>query len=369
MERLNWHLADQLSRFFDVLVVGPSGSRKLAPPSVQIAEAPLRPLPKFLISALWIAWRKSRKWRPDLVIAGSGLTAPLALLVARICKASSLAYVHGLDVALPNRAYRMAWLPFLRKMDCVIANSSATAALAIANRVDPARVRIVHPGVEIEERPAEISETAALRAHHKLGNVPLLVSVGRLTTRKGLREFVSKSLPEIVAVHPDVVLLVIGGAPSDALHARGQTLESIQSVATQHGVGANVRFLGTVADRASLNVIYRAAVAHVFPVRDIPDDPEGFGMVAIEAAAQGVPTVAFATGGVVDAVSDGVSGRLVPPDDYAAFSGAVVEMLDHARELSESCRRFSQDFSWTNFGNRLAEIANAAPTASERNED
>lgn len=45
--------------------------------------------------------------------------------------------------------------------------------------------------------------------------------------------------------------------------------------------------------------------------------PENFGMVAIEAAAHGLPTVAFATGGIVDAVKDGVSGYLVESNNYA----------------------------------------------------
>src|SRR3546814_16851853 len=64
-------------------------------------------------------------------------------------------------------------------------------------------------------------------------------------------------------------------------------------------------FLGTITVDALLSVVYKAASAHIFPVREIPGDPEGFGMVAVEAAAHGVPTIAFATGGIVDAVAEG----------------------------------------------------------------
>src|SRR3546814_9445927 len=53
MERLNWHLADQLSRFAEVRMIGPSGSASLAPSSVQVRESPLRPLPNFLVHAQW----------------------------------------------------------------------------------------------------------------------------------------------------------------------------------------------------------------------------------------------------------------------------------------------------------------------------
>src|SRR3546814_14642360 len=72
MERLNWHLADQLSRFAEVRMIGPSGSASLAPSSVQVSESPLRPLPHFLVHAQWNALKEARKWRPDVVLAGRG---------------------------------------------------------------------------------------------------------------------------------------------------------------------------------------------------------------------------------------------------------------------------------------------------------
>src|SRR3546814_11637877 len=63
MERLNWHLADQLSRFAEVRMLGPSGSARLAPSSVQVSESPLRPLPHFLVHAQWNALTEARKWK------------------------------------------------------------------------------------------------------------------------------------------------------------------------------------------------------------------------------------------------------------------------------------------------------------------
>src|SRR3546814_3074171 len=99
--------------------------------SVQVSESPLRPLPHFLVHAQWNALKESRKWRPDVVLAGSGLTAPLALLAARACIATAAAYVHGLDVAIRNSLYRATWLPTLRRMDRVIANSQSTASMTV----------------------------------------------------------------------------------------------------------------------------------------------------------------------------------------------------------------------------------------------
>jgi phosphatidylinositol alpha-1,6-mannosyltransferase len=77
MERLNWHMAEELAKVADVRVVGPEGSAKLAPVGVEVREAPLRPLWKFLLRARALARREARIWKPNLVLAGSGLTAPL----------------------------------------------------------------------------------------------------------------------------------------------------------------------------------------------------------------------------------------------------------------------------------------------------
>jgi phosphatidylinositol alpha-1,6-mannosyltransferase len=240
----------------------------------------------------------------------------------------------------------------LRHADRVIANSKATALLARQIGVPEDRIGIVHPGVEISEVGPDPAAIRKFRTDLDLGDRPLMLSVGRLSARKGLREFVVNALPAIVKTRPDVMLLIIGGSPADALHAEAQTPESIRDAAREAGVEANLRVLGVIDD-ARLGAAYRAAALHVFPVRQIPADPEGFGMVAIEAASHGLPTVAFATGGVVDAVADGRSGRLVPPGRYDLFAQAVLELLASDRQWAHACREFARQFAWPEFAKAL----------------
>jgi len=366
MERLNWHMAEELAKVADVRVVGPQSSAAVAPDGIDVREAPLKPLWRFLLRAQNLARREAASWRPDIVLAGSGLTAPLAWLAARACGARTAVYVHGLDVAVKHPLYRALWLPAIRRMDVVIANSRPTATLCRQIGVAAEHIAIVHPGVELpadeypnglrseplshRERGRGEGSANDFRQHHGLGNRPILLSVGRLSTRKGLREFVTQALPRIVAAHPDVMLLVIGDAPKQALHAQAQTPESILAVANAAGVGGHLRFLGVITDYAKLVVAYRAADVHVFPVREIPGDPEGFGMVAVEAAVHGLPTVAFATGGIVDAVAEGRSGRLVVSGDYVGFADAVAQTLAERDGLREPSIAFAQQFAWPAFG-------------------
>jgi phosphatidylinositol alpha-1,6-mannosyltransferase len=351
MERLNWHMAEELAKVAEVRVIGPEGSSALAPAGIAVRETPVKPLWKFLWRARALARREAKAWRPDIVLAGSGLTAPIARSAARTCGAKTAVYVHGLDVAVRHPAYRAIWIPALRRMDRVIANSRATSGLCRDIGIDPTRIGVVHPGVDIPDDGSSQAQYANdFRQRNQLGNRPLLLSVGRLSSRKGLREFVAQSLPRIVETHPDAVLLIVGDAPKDALYAQTQTPESIRAVAEQAGMADNLRFLGTITDYQELGAVYRAADVHVFPVREIPGDPEGFGMVAIEAAAHGLPTVAFATGGIVDAVADGRSGRLVASGDYASFAVAVSQTLVQRDALRGSCIDFAQGFAWPTFG-------------------
>ncbi|RUL62278.1 glycosyltransferase family 1 protein [Dyella dinghuensis] len=353
MERLNWHMAEELAKHADVIVIGPQGAAAMAPQGVRVREVPLRPLWRFIFSAAMMTLREAREFLPDVVLAGSGLTAPIALIAGRVTKARTAVYVHGLDLTTRHVIYRMAWIPAIRRMHRVIANSRASATLATDIRVKPDEIAIVHPGVEIPDIIVDVQSIRLFRQQLGLATNTILLSVGRLSERKGLREFVRESLPRIVEQKPDTVLLVVGDEPRDALNAKAQTRASIQEEAVKAGVGEHVKFLGVVTDRDQLLTIYRASVVHVFPVRQLPGDPEGFGMVAVEAAASGIPTVAFATGGIVDAVADGVSGRLVKPGDYSSFSEAVIETIAYSSNQQEKCRDFALQFAWSHFGDRV----------------
>jgi phosphatidylinositol alpha-1,6-mannosyltransferase len=352
MERLNLHLARALADWGELSVIGPSGCRAHLPSDIEVIEIPPRPLPLFLMRALWAAWRQARK-RPAIVIAGSGLTAPLALLAAWRAGAKALAYVHGLDLVTRHPVYRALWLPALRRLDHAFANSASTADIAARAGVARRRLTILHPGVSM---PASADEQCDdFSQKHGFGQRPILLSVGRMTARKGLIEFVRFALPAIHARYPQVLLVIIGNEAPDALSGRGEgSVKRVLAAAAELGLRENIRVLGT-CDDATLSQAYFAADAHVFPVRDVPGDIEGFGMVAMEAAAHGLPTVAFAVGGIPDAVSPGRSGYLVKPGDYEVFARQTCAVLALARNTPSrsAARAFAEGFRWERFGERL----------------
>ncbi|WP_321348561.1 glycosyltransferase family 4 protein [Halopseudomonas oceani] len=349
MERLNWHMADELSKYAEVRVVGPRGSAAQKPDNVQITEAPLKPLPLFLIVAFIKGLWATLRWRPDAILAGSGLTAPIAWILGKLAGAKSAAYLHGFDITVDHAFYRRLWRPTFKRLDHVIVNSTPTKQLALAAGVNEAQLSIVFPGVSIPVAPQPAERIAAFREKHRLTGKKILLSVGRLTTRKGLREFVDLGLPAVVNAEPDAMLVVVGETPRNSLGAGIQTVESIQATAAKAGVSANVIFLGVITDPTELATAYEAADVHVFPVRHIPDDPEGFGMVAIEAAAHGLPTAAFATGGIIDAVQHGKSGLLAESLRYEELTQHTVQLLQQDQQR-QAIADFAAGFAWGHFG-------------------
>lgn len=356
MERLIHRLACSLAVRFKLTVVGPKGCRAFLPSDVPTFEVAHRPLPRFLLAGTIEAWKRSRD-RPDLVLAGSGLTAPLAWWAARRSRSRWAVYLHGLDIVAPSAIYRMCWLPSIRRADLVLVNSRNTRRLAIEHGVPAAAVEILHPGTELPGPDA--LPGPAFRSTQGLGNRPMMLSIGRFTPRKGLAEFITHALPAILARHPDAVLVVIGADANDAVHASaGSERARILRSAQEAGIAEAVRLLPP-CDDATLSAAYRAADAHVFPVLDLPGDVEGFGMVAIEAAAHGLPTVGFRVGGVPDAVVEGSSGSLVDPGDYAAFAERVSHWLADRRQSEAQCMAAARVFGWDRFGERLNGIVAA----------
>ncbi len=171
-----------------------------------------------------------------------------------------------------------------------------------------------------------------------------LVTVGRPVARKGFAVVV-----EALAGLPDTELLVVGGSDGP-----DPELRRLQELAGRLGVAERLFCLGQVP-RATMPALIRSADVVVCAPWYEP-----FGLVPLEAMACGVPVVASAVGGLLDSVADGVTGRLVPPQDPAALRSALAALLPaadlRARLGAAGRQRVLQRFTWPRVAAATAEV-------------
>ncbi len=349
MERLCYELYRGLADNHDVQLLGPGGCKAHVAEAAVVRETGISPTPVFLVLTLLKGiWLRVTTGAPELVIGGSGLVGIVVVPLAKLAGARSMLLLHGLDIIAESRIYQWLFVPFLRMADVAVCNSRNTARLAMASGVSEERITIINPGVEL---PDSIPPREAARQQLGYASHRVLLSVGRLMPRKGLAEFIDRSMPALVARDPNWLLLVAGTEPANALNRpKTSVLDSIDAAIKQHALQDQVRLLG-YATEEDLPRLYAAADVFVFPLLETPGDVEGFGMVAIEAAAHGTPTVAFDCGGVGDAVKDGVNGALVVAGDYNAFARSVEAVA--GSDLRASSAGFARTFCWSNYNQQM----------------
>jgi phosphatidylinositol alpha-1,6-mannosyltransferase len=347
MENLLAGLCYNLKKTHPVFVI-----TSLAPPGTSgedwISRSRWSGLVAFFIHAIW---RGSLILRSDpkikVIVGGSALAAPLVAFLAMILRRKSVVLVHGSDVVYPKAVYQLLCVRWLKKCDRVIANSRYTATLAKQKGVSTDSISVIPPGLETAAFVR--SEAAGTKKRLGLEGKKVLLCVGRLARRKGVKEFVETCLPKIILKVPDACLVIVGENPTESLIHHDDVKAQIEARVRDLGLASYVRFLGRLDDQ-ELTEIYQAADLLVLPVLPMKDDVEGFGIVLLEAAAAGKPVVATRVGGIPDAVEDGHSGLLMNPGDYESVSVTVVRLLGNERarrEMGECGRARAQEkFRW-----------------------
>lgn len=361
MEKLNFKLAEQLAKRYQTSIITIKGADRFQNPNQNILTCPSN-ITLFLLCAtvkialLAIKLKHSKEDNKTIILSGSGVSAPVAWLGSLLTGYKWGVYVHGLDIIAANSVYQKLFLPIIRKADFCIANSTATKKCATSAGIPEEKISVIHPGVDSPQRSISDKDTEAWKLRRGIAASQILISVGRLTKRKGLNEFIRECLPTITKYKPNTVLVIVGPEPTDALLANSVGRTALVRTATKAGVQDHVTFLGKVSDQ-ELMTLYSCADVHIFPLIKVEGDMEGFGMVAAEAASYGVPTVAFSEGGVADAVEDSTTGYLVPSGQYELFTTKVLTILNGNSDLShKKIKRYATRFEWSVFGAKIDKI-------------
>ncbi len=221
--------------------------------------------------------------------------------------------------------------------DRLIVNTDDEARQLISiHHADPARIDVVHPGVDLDLfRPGD--RRAARAALGLPLDEDVVAFVGRIQPLKA---------PDIVlraaAKLPGVRIVVAGGPSGSGLASP----DGLVRLADELGIAERVTFLPPQS-RADLVTLFQAA-----NLVAVPSYSESFGLVAIEAQASGTPVVAAAVGGLPVAVRDGISGTLVSGHDVGDWADALDRLLrlgpTQAEAMSRAAAAHAATFSWEN---------------------
>lgn len=287
--------------------------------------APLEPILRGMDlspAAIWRCARALRRHRAEVVMTlmekDVRMTAPAARLLG-----IPVVVRRANDQPLKNRPHFRVLYGAIPARH--VANSRATrdTILRSAPWLPPERVTVIHNGID----PAPYGTAAPA----DLGLPPGALAIGfigRFEERKGLLDL-ARAWPAVAAAVPRAHLVIAGKGPAEA---EARALLDGQPRVLWAGFRADV-----------------PAVLKALDILAVPSHWEGFGLVAAEGLAAGVPVVAAAASSLPEIVTDGAEGRLVPPRDSDALARVLIELAHdpdaRARMSAAGPARVRREFS------------------------
>src|SRR6476469_11240388 len=168
--------------------------------------------------------------------------------------------------------------------------------------------------------------------------------LGRLEYEKGIHDAIA-ALPRIRRTHPGITLTIAGEATQQ---------QWLVEEARKHNVLTATNFVGHLNHDALVSLL------HATDAAVLPSHYEPFGIVALEAAATGIPLVTSNVGGLGEAVINGQTGMSYAPRDVAGLATAVRAVIDDpdaAQQRAMAARkRLTSDFDWHTVAGETAQV-------------
>ena len=245
--------------------------------------------------------------------------------------------------------------------DAVIAVSASTKADVLRLfAVDPARVHVIHNGIDLDEYREQRDE-AVLKRHGIDPDIPYVLFVGRITRQKGIVHLV-RALRHL---DPGIQVVLCAGAP-DTPEIAQEMKSAVDGAKTAR---AGIVWIEEMVPKDEIMALYSGAELFV-----CPSIYEPFGIINLEAMACGTPVVASSVGGIPEVVVHGETGLLVPVEQMTESPFEPIEAEKFARDLADAInelmrdeprrrkmaeaarRRVEEHFSWTAIARRVADL-------------
>jgi glycosyltransferase involved in cell wall biosynthesis len=191
---------------------------------------------------------------------------------------------------------------------------------------------VIHNGIHAHqfERMADVTQTPPTPCGR------IVLNVGKFEHKKG-QDVLIEAFAQVKDDYSDLELLLVG--------ASDQALPALQALCQQHKLGSRVHFFQDLP-HAHMAGFFQKTSIFVLPSRVEP-----FGLVLLEAGVFGIPVIASRVGGIPEILEDGVTGRLVPPDNPEALAVCLRTLLDEPASAQAMGLRLRQHvasvFTWS----------------------
>lgn len=296
--------------------------------------------PKWL-PLIWHLWRTVRREKVEVILVGQVLpVGTAAMILKKFFKIPYFVSCHGMDILTAARDPRKKKLmnKILEQASGIVANGEFTKNELIKLDVPENKIIIIYPcpGRMSGIAPERISE---IKNRLGLADKKIILTVGRLVARKGQNKVI-EAMTEILKHVPNAIYVIVGdGLESEKLKIQSEKLK----------LENNILFTGEISEEKKL-AFYQLCDVFIMTPRQIGADVEGFGTVYLEANQYGKPVVAGRSGGVGEAVVDGVTGIIADPENVNQIAEAVIKILTDenlADKLGMAGReRVEKKFRW-----------------------
>jgi glycosyltransferase involved in cell wall biosynthesis len=276
-------------------------------------------------------------------------------IAARLCGVRRVCHL-----GYPPAAGELEW-SFQAPPDAVVAchDGQALEVQARVTAIAPtARLVSIQNGVDVRRFTPSLPSDSLPDWHP---GRPVVMIVGHLSEVKGHPTFFEAAAR--VAAHEDASFVALGGE-----HASPGYRMVLEAKVAELGISERVQFLGW---QPHVEQVLRAADIVVMPSLS-----EGLPMAILEAMACAAPIVATPVGGIPEAITDGVTGLLIPPSDAGALADAIVRLLRDrplakrlgAQARAEAVGHFSINRMVADVERVYDELASSGPKAATTSE-
>jgi phosphatidyl-myo-inositol dimannoside synthase len=251
-----------------------------------------------------------------------------------------ITYAHGEEILVAQTSRQLSMMTRLvySASDLIIANSQNTAGMV--KRVCPnAKVVCIHPGVDVQafnRSRAELTEKRLTWGWHS--DTVVISTIARMEPRKN-HSMVMRALSE---------LREEGLSIGYVCGTDGQEKEKLSNMATELSLQSWVRFTGTISDEDKI-LTYGASDIFAMPSIRHGEMIEGFGIVFLEAAAAGIPTISGNVGGQPEAVIHGITGYVVDGENVEEVKTAMRRLASDTclrQKMGNEGRRWALQNDW-----------------------